>query len=324
MRFTRINKRLADENYENITKYERENQINTSIETQLETVFVIAQSFEVTDPADFFSGKNLPIMECYEDLNASYELIKMGFNKQAFVALRVGFDMGLLAAYWKICGDKSKEFRKWLTSSSETPRKSAKFWNVLNSYAPIGEFNKRFPLKQEIDFLGELDDYVHTRGAKYSTIAELQQRIKARSEFAFFEKWYSYLQRTARIAVTLQILVNPILTMVLSDEFLLRKYGTFDKIPLSGTILGDFSSGIREVVGNDEYKLILELFRDNEDINRFQDYLNHLPDLSEEIIEAIILWEQKQHILDISFGEWFKNRTLYDSRVRCLSTNASL
>ena len=127
-------------------------------------LFFVSAAEEVTSVADFFSGRNLPMTECFEDFNSSYELIKMGVNKHAFIALRIAVDDGLIAAYWKAKGDRTKEFRRWLRSADPTPHKTRAFWEALFEVPTLRAFSARFPLRQDIVKLDELSNYVHTRG----------------------------------------------------------------------------------------------------------------------------------------------------------------
>lgn len=310
-----VTKESIDASYARATQYESEAEIRGPVVKYLNLIFMISQADEVRSPSDFFSGRNLPIVEAFEDLNASYELAKMGLYKHAFISLRVGFDNGLVAAYWKAVGNESKEFHRWLNSKEPTPQKTRKFWETIMSIDRVSEFAGAFPLESEVKELDTLNDYVHTRGANFATLTEFQRRIKSGNENVHFDQWWGDFQRVARLIVILQLLVNPKLTANISVDVLLRKFGTFRKIPFMGSLLGDNSDTISAVVGIAEYNKITELCAKTDQLKEVLDFVEQLPDLDDEEIRDMILEEQKAQILDSGFGRWLENRHLYDHRI---------
>lgn len=310
----RVNKTSIDASYHDISAHVAEIGVGHAIESYLTLLFTISQAEEVTDVADFFSGRNLPITESFEGLNASYELIKMGLHKQSFICLRVGLDNGLIAAYWKSIGDKTVEFRRWLRSKDETPRKSKQFWQSILSIPAVGEFCARFPLRQEIDGLEELSDYVHTRGASYATFTDFQRQVQSGNRYVHFDKWWIAFRAVSRVVIALQLLVNPKLAVTIPDDMLLRKFGTYSKIPFMGILIGDYREKIKSLLGDAEYEAIVAMANKSAVVESLNDYIRGRPDLSQDEIHKLIFQEQKHQVLDIGFAKWLENRHLYDHR----------
>jgi len=120
------------EHYRSISEFEKENHLTSGIEDGLSSIFLLSQNFPLKDVADFFSGENFSLTESFEELEASYELIKFGFYKQAMISLRVGLDIGLFSIYWSIIGKESEDFKKWLFSKKIHPTKIKIFGRYLN------------------------------------------------------------------------------------------------------------------------------------------------------------------------------------------------
>jgi hypothetical protein len=315
MAFGRVNKATIDEYYREISEHEARTGLGGEISSYLTLLFEISQSEETTSTADFLSGRNLPIAESFEDLNTSYELIKMGFNKQSFISLRVGLDNGLVAAYWKGIGDGTREFRGWLSSKEPTPRKSKPFWQAIRSLPAVAEFFEQFTLESDVKKLDELSDYIHTRGSAYASFTDFQKRVQSGNKYVFLDKWWSLFRAVTRVVVILQLLVNPKLAIAIPDDLLLRKFGTYARIPFMGVLVGDHTDQIRTVVGDKEYSAIFASANETSAVKSLLADLDALPDLGEDELRRLIFEEQKRHILDAGFGLWFKNRESYDHRI---------
>lgn len=311
----KITKEKLDASYRQISEYETKRGIDKKILSHLTLLLFVSQSEEATSGLDFLSGRNLSITESFEDLNASYELIKMELNKQSFISLRVGLDNGLMAAYWKAVGYKSKQFSGWLQSKVPTPKKDKEFWKAIKSLKTVSSFFQKYPLEENIIELNELSDYVHSRGSLYSTFTNGQRQFQSGDHFIHFEKWWAKFQDVFRIIIIMQLLVNPKLTLSIPSEVLLHKFGTFYKIPFMGILPVDYSETIKEIVGKFEYDTICSLASDTSEVKSLYEYLGSLPNLSDDQINRMIFEEQKQNIKDLGFTKWFKQKNLYDPRI---------
>ena len=142
----KFTKQASDTNYSKVSAYMIERGLHDIAELNINLLFVISQSEEAGDARDFFSGRELPIVESFHDLDASFELIKLGFHKQAFASLRMGLDNGLLAAYWNAVGYDTPKFKRWISSKEKTPRKDKKFWGPIRRLCGVEDFYETFSL----------------------------------------------------------------------------------------------------------------------------------------------------------------------------------
>ena len=222
---TKFTKQDIDTNYSKVSAYMIEKGFCDIAKSNINLLFAISQSEEARDVHDFFSGRNLPIVESFHDLDASFELIKLGFHKQAFASLRMGLDNGLLAAYWNAVGYDTPEFKRWISSKEQTPRKDKKFWSPIRRLCGVEDFYATFSFEQTIkDLNSRLNSYVHTKGFWYSTMGENQRRLRTQNENVYCDEWYKLFVAATRVVVTLQLLVKPKLAIVIPDAYLLRKF----------------------------------------------------------------------------------------------------
>jgi len=251
-------------------------------------VFAISQSEEAKSAYEVLLGRELPIVESFHDLDASFELVKLGFYKQAFASLRMGLDNGLLSAFWNAVGYDRPEFKRWISSREKTPRKDSLFWRSIRQLPGVDCFFEIFSYEKEINDLSErLNDYVHTRGFRHSKFGEFQRRIRAQNLYIELDEWYDLFVTTTRIIVTLQLLAKPKLTVVAPYEFLLRKFGSYDHVPFCGVLLGDQSDPIKSCIGESEYDAISTMARKTNEVKDVWNYLTGCPDLTDEEIREL-------------------------------------
>ena len=189
----KFTKQDIDTNYSKVSAYMIEKGFYDIAKSNINLLFAISQSEEARDVHDFFSGRNLPIVEGFHDLDASFELIKLGFHKQAFASLRMGLDNGLLAAYWNAVGYDTPEFKRLISSKEQTPRKDKKFWSPIRRLCGVEDFYATFSFEQTIkDLNSRLNSYVHTKGFRYSTTGEFQRRIRTQTRTSTATSGTSY------------------------------------------------------------------------------------------------------------------------------------
>jgi hypothetical protein len=156
---------------------------------------------------------------------------------------------------------------------------------------------------------------VHTRGVAYATTANFQAKVQSGNQYVHFDKWWTAFKAAVRVVLILQLLVNPKLSIDMHDDVLLAKFGTYDKIPFMGILFGGHAESIREAIGASEYEAIVQLAANTHEVKSILDYIQDIPDLPPDELRALILEEQKKHILDEGFSSWFSNRKLYDHRI---------
>ena len=283
----KFTKKAIDANYSKISSYMIEKGFHDIAKSNINLLFAISQSEEARDVQDFFSrrNRNLPIVEGFHDLDASFELIKLGFHKQAFASLRMGLDNGLLAAYWNAVGYDTPEFKRWISSKEKTPRKDKKFWRRIRRLCGVEDFYENFSFEQTIEDLNrQLNGYVHTKGFRYSTMGEFQRRIQTQNENIYCDEWYELFVATTRVVVTLQLLVKPKLAIVIPDAYLLRKFGSYDHVPFCGVLPGDYSERIKACIGDAEYDAIAAIANGSPEVQEVRRYLESCPDLTDDEI----------------------------------------
>ena len=281
----KFTKQDIDTNYSKVSAYMIEKGFCDIAKSNINLLFAISQSEEARDVHDLFSGRNLPIVEVFHDLDASFELIKLGFHKQAFASLRMGLDNGLLDAYWSAVGYDTPEFRRWISSKEKTPRKDKKFWRRIRRLCGIEDFYETFSFEQEIEDLNrQLNGYVHTKGFRYSTMGEFQRRIQTQNENVYCDEWYELFVAATRVVVTLQLLVKPKFAIVIPDAYLLRKFGSYDHVPFCGVLFGDYSEWIKACIGDAEYDAIAAIANGSPEVQEVWRYLESCPDLTDDEI----------------------------------------
>ncbi|MCK5723869.1 MAG: hypothetical protein KAI84_15145 [Gammaproteobacteria bacterium] len=299
------------ENYQLISEFEQKYHLKSEIEKGLCSIFLISQNLPLKDVADFFSGENFSLMESFEELETSYELVKFGFYKQSMISLRVAFDIGLLSIYWSIVGKESEEFKKWVSSEKDTPYKNKQFWKIYKSNDKINAFNKKYGLIQEIKDL-RLSDFVHTKGILFSNFGEFQRKIQGQDKFESFKKWLGKFKKIVKILEVLHLLKFPTLNLIYSTDFLISKFGTFDSIPQFGGGHGDEMDCVFSFIPEEQKQFIKILSNKDNEVKEVIDWLDKLPDLTDEEIKNIILVEEKRNI---ELNGWENSANFFDNRI---------
>ncbi len=315
MRLLKKSYKQTTDHYKLITEFEQKENLKPEIENGLRSIFLLSQNFPLRDVKDFFSGKNFSLTESFEELEASYELIKFGFYKQAMISLRVAFDIGLFSIYWSVVGVENEEFKKWISSKKDTPYKNKQFWNKYRENDKIRKFDDDFGLIKEIKEVG-LSDFVHTKGILFSNFGEFQREIRGQDKFGNFEIWTNHFKQIVKIIEILHLLKFPTLNLQYSTDFLISKFGTFDRIPQFGGGFGNEMDCVFSYIPKDQKEFIKLLSQNDEDVKYVKNLLSNLPDLSNEEMKNIITEEQKCKIeLSGGFENWEKSVYLIDDRI---------
>ena len=277
------------------------------IRNYLSSLFYISLNLPARNVQDFLSGESFSIKESNIDLSDSYELLKLGFFKQAMISLRNGLDVGLFSIYWSIKGKETPEYRKWFSSKKDTPYKNKKFWSVILSNNYIKQFNDKYNIKERIKKL-ELSDYVHTKGIFFSSYGDTQRQIKSQGEFDEFEHWYKYFKEIVEILILLHLLKFPTLNLRYPTEFLISKFGTTDGIPMCGCGFGDEMNIIDDCISKEHKEFILKIVQKDDEFIGVNEWLRNLPSLSKNEIEQKIIKENKIKIeCEGGFEIWKNN-----------------
>lgn len=302
------------EHYNLISEYEIKSDVQYDVEKGLSSIFLISQNFPLKSVSDFFSGENFCMTECFEEMEASYNLIKYGFYKQSMISLRTSLEIGLLSIYWSILGKESIEFKHWLSSKFDTPYKNEKFWEIFKSNENIKSFDLEFNLIEEIKKFA-LSDFVHTKGIWYSNFGEFQRKLKGQDKIENYQEWLGNFKDIVRILEVLHLLKFPTLNIQFSTDYLLSKFGTFDSIPQFGSGFGDEMDNLCSFIPKNQLTFINDITDSNEEVIEIKKWINEFPDLTQEEIENKIIDNQKRNIESCGFESWSSNPEIYDSRI---------
>jgi hypothetical protein len=302
------------EHYNLISEYEIKSDVQYDVEKGLSSIFLISQNFPLKSVSDFFSGENFSMAECFEEIEASYNLIKYGFYKQSMISLRTSLEIGLLSIYWSILGKESLEFKQWLSSKFDTPYKNERFWKIFKSNENIKTFDLEFNLIEEIKNFG-LSEFVHTKGIWYSNFGEFQRKLKGQDKIENYQEWLENFKDIVRILEVLHLLKFPTLNIRFSTDYLLSKFGTFDSIPQFGSGFGDEMDNLYSFIPTNQLTFINDITASNEEVIEIKKWINKLPDLTQKEIENKIIDNQKRNIESCGFESWSSNTVIYDSRI---------
>lgn len=303
------------EHYKKVAEIENEANIKKDIENGLSSIFLISQNIPKYDATDFFSGEDFSLMESFEELEVSYELFKLGFYKQAYISLRTALDIGLLSIYWANAGNEEKDFHMWLKSKIDSPYKNNKFWKILFSNKYIKKFEENFNIKDAIKSF-DLSNYVHTKGRKYSNRINHAENNNKNSLIDKFIAWIVYFTEIIRILEVLHILQYPTLTIRYSTDFLLKKFGSYNKIPIFGGGYGGEMTIVPSFINKKEKLFIQNMIKENEEVKYIHEWLNNLPDLDDDEIQKIIIDDQKFSIVHGSgYNKWLESIREIEPRI---------
>lgn len=302
------------ENYNLISEFEFKNDFQNEVENGLSSIFLISQNFPLQSVSDLFLSENFSMTECFEELEASYHLIKYGFYKQSMISLRTSLEIGILSIYWTIIGKDNVEYKKWFSSKLDTPYRNIKYWNKVKSNENIMKFDIEFNLIEEIKNFG-LSDFVHTKGILYSNFGEFQRKLKGKDNFTNYKDWLYNFKEIVRILEILHLLKFPTLNIRFSTDYLLSKFGTFDCIPKLGVGFGTEMNVITSFIPDKQLLFINNLANSNDEVIEIKKRINELPNLSDEEIERKIIDSQKRNIEMCGFENWSLNVNIYDNRI---------
>lgn len=253
---------------------------------------------------NFWSGHFFPFVESSEELQISFNLVMFGLYKQAFMSLRSALEVGMLSVYYNINDDGHKIVKDWLNSKdtweANTPR-SDKIWKILKTNKNIESFDHKLNLKERFEDLSYLHNYVHTKGYKYSNQLGLKKSNCQTFEEKVFLKWLDAYEKVVIIVATLHMLKYPITSI---------EYDWDDKVGIDNPfpILKSFEiDRIREILPCAYFREIQSIASVDPDTQELLNYIENLPDMTEE--------EKEQQIVDFDksmiehgqgFIEWEK------------------
>jgi hypothetical protein len=286
---------------------------NKDIVERIFTISMVYQAIRDAIPTtmeNFWSGHFFPYMESWDELQVSFTLCQFGLYKQAMSSLRSGLELGLLSVYYNINDEGHKTVQKWVnsrdTSDADTP-KFSEVWKILIGHPNIQKFQNKIDLKKRIQELGYLHNYVHTKGKKYSNDIGL-----LKSNFQTFEeeglmKWLVAFQEIVTLVTTLHMLKYPTTMADLNYE---QKFGI--DVPGFPHIRTGGLDRIETFLPKEYFSLIKEIATEDSEAIQFKEWIEGLPDITNNQVEEQLINLDKMDIRGGGFQNYTKNQlTMY-------------
>lgn len=256
---------------------------------------------------NIWSGHYFPFTESWEELQVSFNLICLGLYKQAFASLRSGLELGLLSVYYNINDDGHNIVKEWLQSnedrSADTPT-SKKIWGSLKKNKNISVFNEKFNIEKFHQDLGYLHNYVHTKGIMYSNS---MGSIKGNSQAflpSVITRWLKSFEDVICLVATLHLLKYPISVIRYDYQ---SKFGI--DIPSFGNLEEQSIDRIAKILPKGYLKEIENISANDIEVKEFLEYLNSLPDMTENEAEQQAITIEKILIENgEGFTRWLKRQ----------------
>jgi hypothetical protein len=259
---------------------------------------------------EILSGHQFPWFESEEDLQISFNLASFGYYKQAHGALRSALDLGLLLVYWSMNEDGHSAFKQWLRSHACTPFAS-QVWKRVSSHPNFQAFQDAFltshsyHLAEQFKSVSELGNFVHTKGAKFSNVLPFpgtSVRIRGQqfSEDGF-DAWQRRFGATVRFLVVCYLVRYPIGTVRYNWG---RKFGI--DIPAFGGLPDNWISMLEELVTPDVFRTISDLAKTDQQVAEIMEWVESLPELSEDAINDQVFQQQKSLVQDMGLNRWLE------------------
>jgi len=260
--------------------------IEDEVNSHIHFVFVLSQSYPLEYGSKLLGFPNFSMTEAYEEVRNGYQLVKFGFFKNAFKSLRSTFEMGILSSYWAVIGNEESSYMDWLKAITDTPFFGKIIKPKLMGYQNIMKFNALFPIDELFKPVSDLHNFVHTKGLKHSTFNQI-----VKSNEKVISSWVNYMKLVIKGITTLHLLKFPMASI---HYDYLKKFGTYSNTPLSGGLFGNYQDYLINLLGEEELKAIQKIAHEDPNVIEHLNWLDSLPDLSEDEIRNIKNEEQNK------------------------------
>jgi len=248
----------------------------------------------------FWSGNFFPYTESFEELQVSYNLCLQGFYKQAMTSLRSSLELGLLSVYWNIDDDGHEAVKKWVSSKEDTPR-ILDIWKKIVGHANVSKYQKSLDLKSRLLELGRLHNYVHTKGFLFANGVGIPKCNWQSFKPEAFHNWQSTFKEIVVVITTLHLLKYP-LGLFHFDYH--SKFGI--DVPMMGWLDSGQISRIESIIDKESFHLLNTISKEDERVKNTIEWLENLPDISEEEVEKQVLDHHQSTVESMGFVEWKK------------------
>jgi hypothetical protein len=269
---------------------------------------------------NLWSGHFFPFIESWEELQISFVLCMFGLYKQSMMSLRSCLEVGLLSIYWNLNDDGHLVIKRWLRSKQDTPP-FGKIWDKLSAHPNFQLFQQHYDIKTRLQAVrNPLHEYVHTRGVLHSNRLGLVKSNCQTFEVEGFNLWYTTYREVVEALVILHLVKYPLGTVKYDFD---AKFGL--DVPAFGHLAEGVVEKIEQLLGDEVFSAFEPVARKDEHVKEIMEYVEALPDLTEEDLEKQnIEWDMLM-IERQGFKWWYGNEMkLIDSaRERGIEPNES-
>ena len=255
-------------------------------------------------PENVISRHTFPLVESQYELECSIQLCKLGFYKHAIIALRNVLELGALSVYWDIDGKSHINIQEWVYSNESTPFQS-KVITTLKKHKRIAVFDNKHNIIEQIKSLfGELSDFSHTKGLKFSGVELGKSNINTFNEESV-QTWLQYTEKVVQIVIALHILQYPV---GLQNIDLWSKFGIN---PPAGRFLEPHQADrIRKIFDEEVAEALQSISDADPEVRSLAQAINDMPDLTDEQVEN--QWEEHEKLLiqlnPLGYRGWQKSQ----------------
>lgn len=262
---------------------------------------------------NIWSGHIFPYTESWDELQISFTLCQFGLYKQAMVSLRSALELGLLSVYYNINDEGHRTVKNWLKSDdskeSDTPR-MIDIWKILIAHPNIEEFQKKVNLKQYLLDLGYLHNFVHTKGLKFSTRLGMHKSNFQTFEVEWLRKWLKTYENITVAVIALHLLKYPV--GIIKYDYS-KKFGI--EAPFFSHIQSHQIDLIENILPSEFLQVIKEIASFDIETRDFFDWIESLPDMTEDEIEVQVMEWDKYKIENQGFDHWKEQqRMIYNAK----------
>lgn len=226
---------------------------------------------------------NFPIVEALYELNEFLSRVFQGAYKAANDNLRRALELVIIGSYLTLPDTKYEKARAWLNSEELTPYMSIALKSLLKNQRIASLNNDSNWIDNLHKVFGTLSDSIHTKGRKYSldslqpsTLTYNSIRIPKFTKNVLQTLLNNYIQIFRNICTCVTIM-NPILLVGLPLEL---KYG-IDR-PISGFFDDVQADKLWNLLVPETKPFFRKLIETDNEITSIVQYINNLPDLTEE------------------------------------------
>lgn len=248
----------------------------------------------------FGSGHIFPLVELEYELESSVSFCRMGFYKQAIIALRNVLELGMLSVYWDIDDKSHVDIQSWLGADEPTPFKR-EIYGQLRRHPNIKMFDDKINLFKVIKNLyGVLCNYSHTKGRVFSGCGLNQSNVNQFNEESL-RTWADLFNQVVQVVVALHVLKYPVgLQFTPIDE----KFGLNG--PVGGFLEPGQAAKLRNIFSKDWADALQAISDEDPQAKKIAAWVEEMPDITDEEFQEQIEEQDKYWIESWGFEQWLK------------------